>query len=124
MAHPPDVLDASDADAPSSLSRYLAPLVHLPGFLLWAIGPAVPYLLAESPFVKEHARQALNWHLTFGTAFVVFLIAAFLVSEVFVFPAVLVAFAYVPLMLLFGLTAMVKAFLGQHWAYPYAYEFL
>ena len=53
---------------PSSNDRLLAILCHLSGFIgVPLIFPLIIYLVMkeDSTFVKDHAREALNFHLSF-----------------------------------------------------------
>lgn len=61
---------------PSSDEKTLALLSHILTLVAWFIAPLVIYLLKkdESPFVKEHAKESLNFQITlFIICFVLFI---------------------------------------------------
>lgn len=96
-------------------------LVVVPGSILLAL---LVYRLSGHPFTVENARNALNWHLPFVGLFLVFLLLAFFVWEIFVFPAIVVGLFGGLCTFAFGIVATAKAIFGTAWEYPFAPELL
>ena len=104
----------------------LVTLVGLPSF----IGPLVVWLVKkdESPFVGEHARQALNFNLSV----LVYLVAASVVSIIFLvvtlglgflvlIPVVLIAVVFLVVVLI---QASIAASKGETYRYPVTIDFV
>src|SRR5687768_6631790 len=55
---------------PTSDERTLAILCHVLTLFFWIFPPLIIYLIKkdESAYVKEHARESLNFQITFGIA--------------------------------------------------------
>ena len=55
---------------PTSDERTLAILSHVLTLFFWIIPPLIIYLLKkdESPFVAEHAKESMNFHITMAIA--------------------------------------------------------
>lgn len=64
----------------SESDRLLAVLAHVLTLFFSFIAPLIIYLLKkdESPFVREHARESLNFQITLFIAYVVSIILVFL----------------------------------------------
>lgn len=90
-----------------------AVLAHLSLFVLGFIGPLVILLTSgeRSPFVRGHAAEALNFHITVLIACVVSFVLIFVVIGIFLLPAILIAAA------VFAVIAAVAA--GRHQPYRY-----
>jgi uncharacterized Tic20 family protein len=72
----------------------------------------------ESPFVRRHAVEALNWQISVMIYFVVsFVLMLVLIG--FLTIVVLIVLVYV-----FGIMAIVKAANGQEWRYPACIRFV
>ncbi|MDX1660094.1 MAG: DUF4870 domain-containing protein [Nitriliruptorales bacterium] len=84
------------------------------------VGPLVVWLVKrdEDPFVAEHAKEALNFNLTFLIALVVSVILMFVLIG-FVLIAI-VAIAWIIL----TIVAAVKANNGEHYRYPMTIRFI
>lgn len=92
--------------------RTFAAITHILGFLTWVIGPLLVLVATDDEFVKENARNALNWQLMVAVYMLVSFVLLFvLVGLVFVFivPLVNVAFCVI---------AAIKATEGEAWRYP------
>ena len=98
----------------------LAVLAHLGGYFLTIIVPIVIYVMSEtrSPFLRDHAREALNFNLT--------LYLGFFVS--FVLILVVIGFLLLPAVALFGLVVSIQAAIaagrGESYRYPLSIRFL
>jgi uncharacterized Tic20 family protein len=91
-----------------------AVLAHLSFFVLGLIAPLVILLTSgeRSPFIRGHAAEALNFHITVLIASVVSFALIFVVVGIFLLPAVLIAAA------VFSVLAAVAAGRGQPYRYP------
>ena len=92
----------------------LAMLAHLLGIFTWVIGPLVLYLVKkdESPFVRHHAAEALNFQITVTLA---------LIASVFLILVLvgLLLLIMVPIgALVFEIVASVRAYRGDWYRYP------
>lgn len=89
-------------------------LAHLSYFVLGLIGPLVIYLVKKdtSPFVRGHAAEALNFHITLTIA----VFASFLLM------IVIIGFVLLPLIVIAGavyaVLAAIAANRGQAYRYP------
>ncbi len=100
---------------PSSNDRLLAILCHLSGFLgVPLLLPLIVYLVMkeDSPFVKDHAREALNFHLSL---FFYTLICVPLVMIVIGIP-ILIALGVFSLVV--AILAAIKVSDGELYRYP------
>ncbi len=101
---------------PTQDERNLAMLSHLLGIFTGFIGALVIWLIKkeESAFIAEHAKEALNFQITIGIAFVVGWVLSF----------VLIGFLLIPLVyianFIFCIVAAVAASKGAAYQYPVA----
>lgn len=95
-------------------------LSHLSIFVLGLIGPLVIYLIYKdsAPYVRHHAAEALNFHLTLLIAFIVSIVLIFVIIGI---PLVIALAVYGPVM---GIIAAVKASQGQAYRYPLTIRFV
>lgn len=87
---------------------------HLGGFLLSWVVPLVVYLVYRdrSPFIRQHAAEALNFQVTLFIAYVVSALLIVVLIGMFTFVATAV------LSLIFAVMASVAAANGQPYRYP------
>lgn len=94
-------------------ARTLALVAHLGGLVAGFVPPLVVYLSeTRDPFVRHHATEALNFHLTALIA----IVASFLL--LFVVVGLLTLLATIVLTWVFGIIATVRASQGQWYRYP------
>ncbi|SFC66114.1 hypothetical protein SAMN05444422_11395 [Halobiforma haloterrestris] len=98
--------------------RTFAAVTHLLAIVTWVIGPLIVLVATDDEFVKENAREALNWQI----AYTIYMI----VGGVLVLVAVgLVVLAILPLInVALCAIAAVKANEGEVWEYPATPRFL
>ena len=99
--------------APSSSDRIAAILTHIGGIFLSFIPALIVYLVAtDNPWLKENARNALNFQLT--------MLIAWIVSGILVIALVgiFLAWAVELLVVILSIVAAVKASAGEAYAYP------
>lgn len=96
-------------------AAHLVPLVG-PGI----IAPLVIWLIKreEDPFVEWHARQALNFQITWLIALIISVILLFLIIGFILLPVVAVGG------LVLTIVAGVKAANGERWPYPINIQFV
>lgn len=87
---------------------------------LYFIGPLVVYLIKKdsSPFVKQHATEALNFSLTTLIAFIVGLVLSLVVIGIFLIIAVGVIY------LVLSIMAAIEASNGRTYRYPMCIRFI
>lgn len=116
-APPPTVHHQATDNSTSSEGRILGVVAHAGGFVgLPVLAPLVILLLADKqPFGRDHAKQALGWHLA--------VLAATIVAAITVVGLVLV-----PILLLIGavfsIVAVIKAAQGEIFRYPVVGEWV
>ncbi|MFP9060269.1 DUF4870 domain-containing protein [Natrialbaceae archaeon A-chndr2] len=89
-----------------------AAITHILALLTWVIGPLIVYLVTEDQFVKENARNALNWQIMFT---IYMTVSAVLLLVLIGFVLILI----LPLLdLVFCIIAAIKASEGEAWTYP------
>ncbi|MCU1471265.1 MAG: hypothetical protein JWQ39_2414 [Glaciihabitans sp.] len=105
----------SDSD-----QRLWATLIHVGGVFFWIWPSLIGYLVAKDrgAFIREHARQALNFHITMAIAVLI----GFLLTIILVGFLIIAAIAVV--ILIFSILAAVAANNGQLFRYPLSYEFI
>lgn len=91
-----------------------AVLVHLSFFVLGIIGPIVVMVTKgrESGWVREHAVEALNFHITVAIGTVVSALLILVLVGIVLLPAVLIAAC------VFTVLAAVAASRGERYRYP------
>jgi uncharacterized Tic20 family protein len=94
--------------------RLWALLSHLSYFALGIIAPLVIMLTLgnRSPYVRYHAVEALNFHITLWIAGLVSALLILLLIGIVLLPLVLLLGA------IFSIIAAVAAYQGQHYRYP------
>lgn len=97
-----------------------AVLAHLSYFVLGLIAPLVIYLVKKdsSPFVRQQAAEALNFHLTLTIAFVVSAILVIVLIGLLLLVAVFLVGA------VFAVLAAIAAGRGQPYRYPMTIRFV
>lgn len=96
----------------------LGVLAHVLGLLTGFIGPLIILLAAPQAIAKQHARDALNWQLSF----LIYFIGSMLLALILV--GFVLMFALFILDVVFCIVAAVKAGQGQGWSYPLAIPFV
>ncbi|WIE76882.1 DUF4870 domain-containing protein [Curtobacterium sp. MCSS17_007] len=100
--------------------RLWATLTHIGGIFFSLVVPVIAYLVLRDrgQFVKEHTRQALNFHITMAIAY---LVAGLLTI-------VLIGFVLLPiigvLVIVFAIIAAIAANRGDFYRYPLTIEFI
>jgi len=94
--------------------RLWSTLVHLSFFVLGIIAPLIVMLTlgTRSAYVRHHAVEALNFHITVWIAGLVAGLSLLLVIGVLLLPAVLIAAAVLTII------AAVRAYQGELYRYP------
>jgi uncharacterized Tic20 family protein len=94
--------------------RLWALLSHLSYFALGIIAPLIIMLTLgnRSPYVRYHAVEALNFHITLWIAGLVSALLILLLIGIVLLPLVLLLGA------IFSIIAAVAAYQGQHYRYP------
>lgn len=117
-------LESATASPGSPLPRAVAAGTHLLALVTWIVGPLLVMWLARDEFVRENARNALNWQLTVGA--ICYLAGVLAVATVAVGDTLFVLWSSVLLVgalgasLLFAGVAAVRAVRGESWEYPLA----
>jgi uncharacterized protein len=90
-------------------------LAHLSFFVLGVVGPLIIYLVKKdtSPFVRQHAAEALNFHITITLAVFVSALLILVLIGVVLLLAVLVAGAVLAVL------AAIAANRGESYRYPF-----
>lgn len=102
----------------SSGNTTMAALTHVLALFTWIVGPLVVLLVTDDEFVKENARNALNWQITFTIyMFVSTLLVLLAIGIVFIVLLGLID-------LVFIVIATVKAADGEAWSYPITIDFV
>jgi uncharacterized Tic20 family protein len=97
-----------------------ATLIHVGGILLSFVAPLVGYLVLKDrgPFVREHSRVALNFHITMVIAYVIGGATSFLGI------GILITLAAAIVVIVFGIIAALAANRGEYYKYPLSIEFV
>jgi uncharacterized Tic20 family protein len=100
--------------------RLLAILSHVLTLVAWFFAPLVIYLVKkdESPYVRAHAKESLNFQLTLIVAYIVAALVVFFIVGIFLF--LLVGLIQVVLVLV----ATIRAADNQLYRYPFTIRFI
>ena len=100
--------------------KTLAVLAHVLGFFGSFLVPLVIYLVKkdESPFVREHAKEALNFHISMAIYFIISLIL------VLVIVGILGLIFLGTFSLVVSIVAAIKALDGKPYRYPLCIRFI
>ncbi|WP_083393185.1 DUF4870 domain-containing protein [Curtobacterium sp. MMLR14_010] len=100
--------------------RLWATLTHVGGILFTVVVPLVAYLVLRDRggFVREHTRQALNFHITATIASAVATATTVLLVGFVLLPIIGV------LVVVFGILAAIAANQGRFYRYPLTIEFV
>jgi uncharacterized Tic20 family protein len=95
-------------------------LTHLSYFVLGLVAPLVVYLVKKdtSPFVRQHAAEALNFHLTLTLAVIVSALLVLLLIGILLLFVVLIGGAVL------AIVAAVAAGKGETYRYPLTIRFV
>jgi uncharacterized Tic20 family protein len=105
--------DIEPVIAPTSDEKTFAILAHVLTFVSSILAPLIIYLLKkdESAFVREHARESLNFQITMLIVFI--LLAITIVGILLIWVVALVEFILV-------IVATIKASEGKLYKYPFS----
>ena len=119
-----ETLAGSSMTVPTTDQRNRAVLSHLSGFVLFlgipaVIGPLVAWLLQrDDPYVSHHAREALNFNLSFLIYGLVAAAAIILLIGIVLLPVVLVTW------FILTIAAAVHTSSGSMYEYPLTIRFV
>jgi uncharacterized Tic20 family protein len=123
MSQPPPIYPPPQGYAPplsADEERLWSLLSHLSYFVLGIIAPLVIMLTlgTRSQYVRHHAVEALNFHITMWIAGFVAGFSILLLIGIVLLPVVLVAGA------VFAIVAAVQSYQGQLYRYPLTIRFI
>ncbi len=107
--------DSLPTIVPTSDEKTMGILSHILCLVAGFIAPLVIYLIKkdESAFVREHAKESLNFQITL----IIFYIISFILIFVFIGILMMVALGLVALILI--IVATIKASEGKLYRYPF-----
>jgi len=116
--------------AGASDSRQMAMFAHLSAILtsfigLPFLGPLVMWLVKkdQDPYVGEHAREALNFSITFSVVSYIGVVVGTILSFILIgIPILLAVGLYVIAALVLAIVAGIKANNGEHYRYPLSFR--
>jgi uncharacterized protein len=105
---------------PSSDQKTMALIAHLLGILTWFIGALVIWLInkdqSDKAFVNNQAKEALNFQITIGIAYIIAVILMIVSFGILFFLPTLVWLGSV----VFSIIGGIKANNGETYRYPFA----
>lgn len=98
----------------SNDERTWAILAHVSGMFISFLGPLIIYLLAkeDQPFMKHHAAEAMNFHITVLIAYVVSAVLVLVLIGILMLIAVAIG------AIVFTIMAAIAASRGEWYRYP------
>jgi uncharacterized protein len=103
--------------SPSPSDKVSAILTHIGGIFFWFVPSLIVYLaVSGNPWLKEQARNALNFQLTMLIAFVIGIVLSFIGI------GFLIVWAVEVLVVVLSIVAAVKANQGETYKYPLTIE--
>lgn len=105
---------------PTSDEKTMAILSHILTLVVGFIAPLVIYLMKkdDSPFVKAHARESLNFQLTLILAFIVSIILWIILI------GILITWLLGLAALVLVIVATIRASEGKYYQYPFSIKFV
>jgi uncharacterized Tic20 family protein len=107
-----------DFNKESETDRLIVVATHLGGIFFGFIPALLVYLLKNDGWIKENARNALNWQLTtvifYGICWVL----------VFVAIGLFLPWLIVTMNIVFSIVAAIQSSKGEAYKYPLAFEFI
>ncbi|MEY4278417.1 MAG: hypothetical protein RL377_421 [Bacteroidota bacterium] len=105
---------------PTQDEKTLAVLAHVLGFFGSFLVPLIIYLVKkdESPFVREHAKEALNFHISMAIYFTISVIL------ILVIIGILGVIFLGTFSLVVSIVAAIKALDGKPYRYPLCIRFI
>jgi uncharacterized Tic20 family protein len=107
-----------DYNKDSEADRLIVVATHLGGIFLGFIPALLVYLVKNDGWIKENARNALNWQLTtliyFGICW----------ALVFIIIGLFLPWLIVILNIVFSLVAAIRSSKGEAYKYPLTFEFI
>ena len=98
-------------------TKTLVILTHILGIVAGFIPSLVILLVSKDELVKKHAKNALNWQISFLIYYIISMILIFIIV------GILLVVALIILNIVFCIIATVKANNGEIWKYPLSIKF-
>ncbi|MGA7746812.1 MAG: DUF4870 domain-containing protein [Candidatus Aquilonibacter sp.] len=103
--------------SPSANDKVAAMAVHIAGIFFWFVPSLIVYLaVTGNPWLKEQARNALNFQLTMLIAFIIGIVLSFIGI------GFLIIWAVEVIVVVLSIVAAVKANQGETYKYPLTVE--
>ena len=100
--------------SPSANDKIAAMAVHVAGIFFWFVPSLIVYFaVSGNPWLKEQARNALNFQLTMLIAFIIGIVLSFIGIGFWAVEVIVVVFS---------ILAAVKANQGETYKYPLTIE--
>ena len=96
----------------------MAALTHVLALFTWVVGPLVVYVVIDDAFVKENARNAINWQIWFTVYSLIALVLVLVGIGLLALPVLGIVDT------VFIVIAAVKASDGEAWSYPLTIDVL
>ena len=105
---------------PTQEEKTLALIAHVLGFFGSFIVPLIIYLLKkdESPFIREHAKEALNFHISMAIYYIISIIL------ILILVGLLGVIFLGTFSLVVSVVATIKAMDGKPYRYPLCIRFI
>jgi uncharacterized Tic20 family protein len=112
----PSVAELTNEQRTFALCAYLIPLVTSSNF----IAPLIIWLLkkGEDTYIENHAREALNFQISFLIYVFVAWLSFFVIIGALLFPAVIITYV------VFSIIASIKAYKGEEYRIPLCIRFI
>ncbi|MDF7801875.1 DUF4870 domain-containing protein [Pontiellaceae bacterium B1224] len=110
------VVELTNEQRTFALCAYLIPVVTSSGF----IAPLIIWLLkkGEDSYIENHAKEALNFQITFMIAVFVAWLSFFVIIGALLFPAVIITYFVI------SIIASIKAYKGEEYNVPLCIRFI
>jgi uncharacterized protein len=103
--------------SPSANDKVAAMAIHIAGIFFWFVPSLIVYLaVTGNPWLKEQARNALNFQLTMLIAFIIGIVLSFIGI------GFLIIWAVEVIVVVLSIVAAVKANQGETYKYPLTVE--
>jgi uncharacterized Tic20 family protein len=113
-------------------TEMLSILAHALGIITGFLGPLIILLMTSDTNVKNHAKKALNWQITFLIIFIILFMTLFVsFFLIFINPFFFIVYflLFIPVFalsianLILCIIAALKASKGELWNYPLSFPF-
>jgi uncharacterized Tic20 family protein len=113
-----DIGKTIEYDSDGEENETLAAIAHLSSFVAMFVGPLVIMIVSEDEFVREHAKNALDWQISF----LIYSVVSVILTIILIGIVGLIVFSIANIV--FVIVGTIKSTEGDLWVYPISISLL